>query len=138
MSGLGVHAGLAIAGVVAGLPVAAVVQWNREPPAEVWSNSTGRGGLWHADDWEDPCGPLQRFVNSPTGSRVTSMRACDASGCGTDWSVVTVAPFPRSAVYAAVGKWHVRPPSQHVDWDPTRTITEQGVTWHRVRITSRK
>lgn len=78
MSGLGIHAGLALAGVVAGLPVAAVVQLRREPPPE----------LWCPDGQNDPHAHWKAapFYTSPGGCRVTSVRDSGASdGDGGEW-----------------------------------------------------
>jgi hypothetical protein len=132
VSALGIHAGLALADVVAGLPVAAVVQWNREPPREMWSRvgAVLRGSA--SDDSFVLFSSRHWFFDVPFGRRVTSVQAGD--GYGSAGSVYLSNLTQRGTPYRRIA-WRLfraKQPFYEVAAPLEHPTTVDGVEWHLI------
>lgn len=128
VSALGTHAGLALAGVVAGLPVAAVVQVRREPPPE----------LWCPDRRPDPHALWKTvpFYTSPGGCRVTSVRDSGASDSqGGEWrSAFTFEPQGLERLVVELVPSHRGCPYLGVVRAADARVEHGGAAWTRFEV----
>lgn len=134
MSALGVHAGLALAGIVAGLPVAAVVQWRREPPAEIWSPFGCDFPRDASDLGPVEWGEFHRFGLPHGRGRVTSVLpgtlGKGVGGC----SLSSIVPGP-GVFYGSGHSLRMGEAREYaVTDDPPLSVTQAGMTWRRIRV----
>ncbi len=136
MRNLGVHAGLALVGIIAGLPVAAVVQWNREPPAEVWSRI---GITLPADDGTDEAlfSPSHKFARSPGGPQVTSLRPGGGHGHAGHVQLSWLVQAPGALAEFRLRVLHVHPTVRWTEDQFDARRGDDGVVWHRIRLSKR-
>lgn len=131
MSGFGIHAGLALAGVVAGLPVAAVVQWRREPPSEVWYVSGADGDR---SEMEPRLRTSPWCYRSPGGSLVTSV---GLAGCDVHLGEArhSFLPAPRALRWIAAVEQLPYGAMDHEGFSSTGlAIASHGASWTRVMV----
>lgn len=135
MSGLGVHAGLALAGVVAGLPVAAAVQWRREPPAEFWSTVDCRPIPWDYVEGDLVVG--HRIAMRAGACRITSSVPAGRPFGGERFFFTAVQLRPECLRRAGIdlsGGTIESLREYRITDRPTETDSVSGVMWHRIRL----
>lgn len=121
-------------GLFAGLPVAAVVQWNREPPRVVWSRiGTTLSGA-DSDDSSALLGSSHRLAVEPGGLRVTSLEPGIGIGSARGFSLSSLVRGPAALRAAAKRLARATPSALWVDSAESRAVAVDGVTWHRVRL----
>lgn len=123
---------LALVGVLAGLPLAAVVQWNREPPRVIWSSVPE----WFRVPGPDPLGPFPpgflRLVLAPGGARITSVtHGRHFISTGNRFMHPGAVRVPRTL---GMAESRLGLPSRYIPlrFDPPLVVEVDGVGWHRV------
>jgi hypothetical protein len=128
----GLHTALALVGLFAGLPVAAVLQWNRRPPRVIWSSVPER----FRPPGTDLFGPFPpgflRIVLAPGGARITSVthgRHFITKGNRFMLPGAVRAPRTLGMAGSRLGLPFLYIP---LHFDPPLVVEVDGAEWHRV------